>query len=84
MSWPRAARPGAFAAIPRGDLVAFERVLSGIGPRPSRASVAPGSTDAPATTDGVAQDWSKVIRERRSGDDRRPGDRRHGSAAVSA
>jgi len=56
---------GAFAAILRGDVAGFEQVLAGLG-----TQVVPGDrrsgTDRRTTADRrVAQDWSKVVRERR-------------------
>jgi CheY-like chemotaxis protein len=76
-SWvlEQARAAGAYAAVRRGDLQAFALAVSGIG-----AEATPGErrsgTDRRATADRrVAQDWSKVIRERRVGD-RRVSDRR--------
>ena len=71
----QAREAGAFAAVPRGDLQAFARAISGLG-----ADATPGErrsgADRRATSDRrVAQDWSKVIRQRRVSD-RRVGDRR--------
>ena len=75
---------GAFAAIPRGDLAALERILSGIGHEAVEGERRSGVDRRTGQDRRVTQDWSKVIRERRTGNDRRQGDRRQGSAAVSA
>jgi CheY-like chemotaxis protein len=71
----RARAAGAFAAITRGDVQAFERAVAGIG-----TQVVPGDrrsgVDRRTNLDRrVTQDWSKVIRERRVSE-RRMADRR--------
>jgi CheY-like chemotaxis protein len=66
---------GAFAAIRRGDLQAFAQAISGLGTEATPGERRSG-TDRRATTDRrAAQDWSKVIRQRRVSD-RRVDDRR--------
>ena len=66
---------GAFAAVARGDIEAFSHAMAGVG-----AEAVPGDRrsgiDRRTTPDRrVAQDWSKVIRERRVSE-RRVADRR--------
>jgi DNA-binding NarL/FixJ family response regulator len=78
---------GAFAAIPRGDLGALERVLEGIGRVAVEGERRSGADRRAGQDRRVAQDWSKVIRERRAGEDRRSAERRDAErrdAAASA
>jgi len=80
----QAREAGVFAAIPRGDLAALERVLDGIGHEAVEGERRSGVDRRAGHDRRVTQDWSKVIRERRSDVDRRQSDRRHDTAAVSA
>jgi len=75
---------GAFAAIPRGDLAALERVLAGVGLEAVEGDRRSGVDRRAGADRRVTQDWSKVIRERRVGDDRRHNDRRNQSVVASA
>ena len=84
LSLDQAREAGAFAAIPRGDLAALERVLTGIAHEAVEGERRSGLDRRTGEDRRVAQDWSKVISERRTGEDRRQADRRQGSAAVSA
>ena len=73
----QARRAGAFAAVERGDLELLERVLDQIGTVSGQGTDERRSgTDRRSGVDRrTAQDWSKVIRERREGE-RREGERR--------
>ena len=76
----RARAEGAFAAVPRGDLGALERVLDRIGRVAVEGERRSGADRRAGDDRRVSQDWSKVIRERRSGLDRRLADRRSAEA----
>ena len=72
----RARRAGAFAAVPRGDLLAYERALDAVTLERSEDDRRSGTDRRGGDDRRVAQEWTKVIRERRSGEERRAGDRR--------
>ncbi len=76
-----ARRAGAFAAVPRGDLAAFEQAMDAVTLDRSEDDRRSGTDRRSGADRRVAQEWSKVIRERRSGEDRRAGDRRQQSSA---
>jgi chemotaxis response regulator CheB len=71
-----ARRAGAFAAVPRGDLAAFERALDAVTLERSADDRRSGTDRRSGQDRRVAQEWTKVIRERRAGAERRVGDRR--------
>jgi len=71
----QAREAGAFAAVPRGDLHTFGEVLAGLGPEAVDGDRRSGADRRRGPDRRVAQDWSKVIRERRVAD-RRVSDRR--------
>jgi len=71
----QAREAGAFAAVTRGDLHTFGQVLTGLGPETVDGDRRSGAERRRGPDRRVAQDWSKVIRERRVAD-RRVGDRR--------
>jgi DNA-binding NarL/FixJ family response regulator len=71
-----ARRAGAFAAVPRGDLAAFERAIDAVTLERSEDDRRSGTDRRSGVDRRVAQEWTKVIRERRTGEDRRTGDRR--------
>jgi len=75
-----ARRAGAFAAVPRGDLAAFERAIDAVSLERSEDDRRSGTDRRAGHDRRVAQEWGKVIRERRSGEDRRAGDRREQAA----
>ena len=84
-----ARRAGAFAAVPRGDLEAFEQALEAVTLDRSNDDRRSGADRRAGSDRRVAQEWSKVISERRSGQDRRVADRReqpsaHDGGALSA
>jgi DNA-binding NarL/FixJ family response regulator len=76
-----ARRAGAFAAVPRGDLAAFEKAIDAVTLDRSEDDRRSGTDRRSGADRRVAQEWSKVIRERRSGEDRRASDRRQQSSA---
>lgn len=78
-----ARKQGAFASIPRGDLGAFEHVLAGIAPESAEGDRRSGVDRRAGMDRRVSQDWSKVIRERRTGAERREADRRTSTSAAT-
>jgi chemotaxis response regulator CheB len=86
----RARQAGAFAAVARGDLAAFERAIDAATVERDHDDRRSGTDRRSGEDRRIAQDWSKVIRERRNGQDRRAGERRsqpgevHRSGAISA
>ncbi len=75
---------GAFFAVARGDLDNFERAIDAVG-EPQVEGERRTGVDRRALADRrQAQDWGKVIRERRSGADRRRAERRTGDATSDA
>ena len=56
---------GAFAAVPRGDLQTFAQALSGLGGETAGDERRSGADRRRGADRRQAQDWSKVIRERR-------------------
>jgi CheY-like chemotaxis protein len=76
-SWvlEQARAAGAYATIIRGDLQTFAQALSGLGLQAVEGERRSGTDRRQGVDRRVAQDWSKVIRERRVGD-RRVADRR--------
>jgi len=66
---------GAFGAVRRGDLESFAQVLSGMGTVAAPGERRSGAERRSNPDRRVAQDWSKVIRERRVAE-RRVHDRR--------
>jgi len=80
----RARGAGAFAAVPRGDLVAYEQALDAVTLERSEDDRRSGTDRRGGEDRRVAQEWTKDIRERRSGDERRVGDRRERAEAANA
>ena len=76
-----ARRAGAFAAVPRGDLAAYEQALDAVSLDRSADDRRSGTDRRVGVDRRVAQEWTKVIRERRSGQERRVGDRRSESGS---
>ena len=76
-----ALRAGAFAAVPRGDLGAFEQAIDAVSLDRSEDDRRSGTDRRTGPDRRVAQEWTKVIRERRSGQERRVGDRRSQTVA---
>jgi len=86
----QARQAGAFYAVERGDLENFRRAVDALGEAADPDERRSGVDRRSGLDRREHQEWSKVTRERRSGDERRRADRRHGGqegaapAAVSA
>jgi chemotaxis response regulator CheB len=75
---------GAFFAVARGDLGNLERALDALGEPRGEGERRNGIDRRSLADRRQAQDWGKVIRERRTGADRRRNERRVDGAEASA
>ncbi len=80
----RARGAGAFFAVARGDLDMLDRALAAIGEASSSEDRRSGIDRRRGIDRRVQTDWTKVTRERRSGQDRRQLERRQGEVAAAS